>query len=85
MDLQSQGCRPVTSANAWSTTNFRAYSPQTADVSRGQPNTSGRGNAPTVVASEGRICLPLRIRDRSQPSNAIEGATKVPHGGSRLA
>jgi hypothetical protein len=61
--------------------NFRAYSPQTAEVSRGQPDTSGPGNAPTVVANEGRICLPLRIRDRSQPSNAIEGATKVPHGG----
>src|SRR5450759_4626023 len=81
MDLQTMGGKPVTSENVPFIDNLRAHSPQIPDVSRGQPDTSGRGNAPTVVANKGRICLPLRIRDRSQPSNAIEGATIVPHGG----
>ena len=31
MDLQTKGGKPVTSENALSPNNFRAYSPQTAD------------------------------------------------------
>jgi len=40
------GGKPVTSENVPSIDNLRAYSPQTADVSRGQPDTSGRVHAP---------------------------------------
>jgi len=46
MDLQTNGGKPVTSENVPSIDNLRAYSPQTADVSRGQPDTSGRVHAP---------------------------------------
>ena len=39
MDLQTNGGKPVTSDNAYPPTNFRAYSQQTADVNRSQPDT----------------------------------------------
>jgi hypothetical protein len=42
MDLQTLSGKAVTSENASSLKNFRPYSPQTADVSRGQPDTHGR-------------------------------------------
>jgi hypothetical protein len=41
MDLQSLGDKAVTSRNANSPENFRAYSPQISDVSPYQPDTSG--------------------------------------------
>ena len=62
MDLQSNGGKPVTSENVPSIDNLRAHSPQTADVSRGQPDTSGRVHTLPLVAMEARICQlsPLR-------------------------
>ena len=39
MDLQTTDCEPVTSQNVYLPTNFRAYSQQTADVNRSQPDT----------------------------------------------
>jgi hypothetical protein len=42
MDLQTLSGKPVTSENTLSPNNFHPYSPQTADVSRGQPDTHGR-------------------------------------------
>ena len=41
MDLQTTGTKPVTSGNADPADNFRAYSPQTADDHRLQPDTRG--------------------------------------------
>ncbi len=41
MDLQTTGTKPVTSGNADPADNFRAYSPQTADDHRLQPDTPG--------------------------------------------
>jgi hypothetical protein len=41
MDLQTTGTKPVTSGNADPPDNFRAYSPQTADDHRLQPDTPG--------------------------------------------
>jgi len=56
MDLQSSGRTPVTSENACPPDNFRAYSPQTADVSRGQPDTC-RGHCLSKCAGQcGQIC-----------------------------
>ena len=40
MDLQTMGDNALTSENALSPNNFRAYSPQTADHSRLQPDTA---------------------------------------------
>jgi len=46
MDLQSTDCEPVTCDNACPLTNFRAYSPQTADASRDQPDAKNARPGP---------------------------------------
>ena len=56
MDLRSQGRTPVTSENARPPDNFRAYSPQTADVGRDQPGTCRAHCLSKCAGQCGRIC-----------------------------
>ena len=75
MDLQSMNDKAVTSRNACPPDNFRAYSPQISDVSRGQPDTSGLAHAPPVSRTSKDLPVERAVggRPRLDPA-ALRGA-----------
>jgi hypothetical protein len=58
MDLQTRGGNPVSSPNASPPDDFRAYSPQTADYHRLQPDTKQTAQSLAEPAASRRRCRP---------------------------
>jgi len=72
MDLQTKGGKPVTSENALSPNNFRAYSPQTADHSRTPQRAirvhSSRHDADPDATGPGSSWLSSRVNSTRRPA-----------------
>ena len=59
MALQTTDCEPVTCDNACPLTNFRAYSPQTADANRRYPSPTGQHAIPIVPLPLAKRSIPM--------------------------